>query len=59
MADAPASIDLTLHADPTDAKASIEVEIEKELAGGVTVEAEVQVDQDGKPTITFGVKIPI
>lgn len=58
MGDAPASLDLTLHVDPTDRKGTIEAEIEKEI-GGVTVDVDAQVDQDGKTSVTVGVKIPI
>jgi hypothetical protein len=58
MADAPASLDLTLHVDPTGGKATVEAEIEKEIGHGVELDADVQVDQDGKPTVTAGVKIP-
>lgn len=52
------SLDLTLHVDPTDGKATVEAEIAKEIAHGVELDADVQVDQDGKPTVTVGVKIP-
>ena len=55
----PAELDLNLHLDPTSGKATVEAEIEKEIGRGVELDAEVQVDQDGKPTITIGLKIPI
>ena len=55
----PAEIDLTLHGDPADSKANVELEIEKEIGAGVALDVEAQVDQNGKPTVTIGVKIPI
>ena len=51
-------IDLTLHVDPTTGKPSGEVEIEKDLGAGLKIDVDAQVDQDGKPTVTIGVKIP-
>jgi hypothetical protein len=51
-------VDLTLHVDPTTGKPSGEVDVSKEIANGVAVEVDVEVDQDGKPTATIGVKIP-
>lgn len=58
MADTPASLDLTLHVDPSNGKATVEAEIEKDIAGGIALDADVQVDQDGHSTVTVGVKIP-
>ena len=54
----PAEIDLTLHGDPSDGKVTLEAEIAKEIGAGVELDADVQVDQDGRPTVTVGVNIP-
>jgi hypothetical protein len=58
MAGAP-TLDLSLHVDPTSGQASVEAEIEKEVVAGVALEVDAHVDQDGKATITVGVKIPL
>lgn len=58
-AEVASEVDLILHVDPTTGKPSGEVDVSKEIADGVAVEVDVQVDQDGKPTVTIGVEIPL
>ena len=38
MAEKPHEIDLTLHGDPADSKANVELEIEKEIGAGVALD---------------------